>query len=355
MTLAELVASRADEMGEYHGVGTAASFGDSSAEWAALDGAVALIDRSHRRIIHAHGDERHEYLQGQLSNQIVGLPDGGGCGGLLLNAQGRVLSILAVYNRGETLDLVVDADLEDATKERLDQFLVADDVEFEPPTDAIVIQVAVAGPKASKLLSDLGLNVPDAADSPGVPALRWTVTSGRLAEIDVVVYSRGDLRVPVYEIAAADGVALWQLLQAHGAVPCGYQAVEVARLESGTARFGVDVGPDRIAMEARLEWAIHFAKGCYVGQEVIERAVSRGRLNRVLCLLEVEGVVALGAQVEGAGEKDVVTSLARSPKYGQVALAYVDRDRSVAGVRLHVGGVPARVLEWPRREVLAGR
>ena len=149
--------------------------------------------------------------------------------------------------------------------------------------------------------------------------------------------------------------ALWTALEDLGAVPCGFQAVETVRLESGTARFGVDVGLDRIAMEARLEWAIHFAKGCYVGQEIVERGVSRGRLNRLLCLLELEGVTALGALIEGAGEKDVVTSLARSPELGPIALAYVDRDRAVAGVRLVVGGVPARVLEWPRREILAGR
>lgn len=346
MTLAELVASRVEEMGEYHGVSTATSFGDSGAEWEALDSGVALVDRSHRHIISASGDERKEFLQGQISSQIEGGAQGEGRAGLLLSAQGRVQSILALYDRGETIDLVVDEDLRESTAERLEEFLVADDVEFDADDDAAPIQIGIAGPKAQSLLTDAGVSTPT---SP------WGVSQGRIASIDVVVYARGDLRVPVYEIAAADGAALWSAIEELGAVPCGYQAVETVRLESGTARFGVDVGSDRIAMEARLEWAIHFAKGCYVGQEVIERAVSRGRLNRLLCLLEVEGVVPLGAHVEGAGEKDVVTSLARSPKYGSIALAYVDRERAVAGVHIHVGGVSARVLEWPRHEVLAGR
>jgi folate-binding protein YgfZ len=346
VTLTELVASRAQGTGEYHGVSTAVGFGDPVAEWEALDRGAALLDRSFRRSIVASGEDRSRFLQGQLSSQVECLSAGDGQAALLLNAQGRVQSILALYDRGDAFHLVVDADLLAASTERLEQFLVADDVEFEPPAESAAIQLALAGPEAEALLSKVGVNV---------PASPWGVTDARIENTDVVVYARGDLRVPVYELAGGDATGLWTTFEGLGAIPCGFQAVETVRLESGTARFGVDVGPDRIAVEGRLEWAIHFAKGCYVGQEVIERAVSRGRINRVLCLLELEGVAALGAPIEGAGPHDVVTSLARSPKYGYVALAYVDRDRAVAGVRLHVGGVPARVLEWPRREILAGR
>jgi len=347
VTLAALVASRADEMGSYHGVATAACFGDSGAEWQALDTGAALLDRSFRRIIRADGDDRRQFLQGQLSNDVRSLAVGDGQASLLLNAQGRVQSLLTLYDRGECFYLVVDADLLDATHARLDQFLVADDVEFATVEEPVAIQLGLAGPKAAKVLEKTGVTAPTAP---------WGVVEGRIAGADAVVFARNDFRVPFYEIAcepAADSI--WSALEDAGAVPCGFQALETLRVESGTARHGVDVGVDRIAMEARLEWAIHFSKGCYVGQEVIERAVSRGRLNRILCLLELEGVPALGAAVEGAGEHDVVTSLARSPKYGHIALAYVDRDRAVAGVRLRVGGVPARVLEWPRAEILAGR
>lgn len=346
MSLSGLVSARSDEMGEYHDVATAACFGDSGAEWEALNSGVALLDRSYRRTLRAVGEDCRRFLHGQLSSDVASLQSGGGQPTLLLNAQGRVQSILALYDRGEHFDLVVDADLVDASKERLEQFLVADDVEFSVVDESESIQLGVGGPKAAAVLSKAGIEVPQDA---------WGVAGSRVDGRDVLVYSRGDLRVRVYEIACDNADALWEGLESLGASPTGFQAVETVRVESGSPRFGVDVGPDRIAMEARLEWAIHFSKGCYVGQEVIERAVSRGRLNRQLCLLELEGVPALGAAVEGAGENDVVTSLARSPKYGHVALAYVDRDRAVAGVRLHVGGVPARVLEWPRQETLAGR
>ena len=112
-------------------------------------------------------------------------------------------------------------------------------------------------------------------------------------------------------------------------------------------------------MEGRLEWAIHFNKGCYVGQEVVERAVSRGRLNRELCLLRTENLVVPGARLADGGDRDTVTSVALSPRFGPICLAYLPLDRAEVGSELSLqsddGTVRATVLEWPRARVLAGR
>jgi folate-binding protein YgfZ len=126
-------------------------------------------------------------------------------------------------------------------------------------------------------------------------------------------------------------------------------------VESGVARYGVDVDEHRVALEARLQWAIHFAKGCYVGQEVVERMVSRGRLNRRLSLLASERRLAVGARIDDGAEVDVVTSSEVSSEHGALALAYVDMARTNPGTSLSAGGTPARVLEWPMREIYAGR
>jgi folate-binding protein YgfZ len=200
--------------------------------------------------------------------------------------------------------------------------------------------------------------------SPSLPA--WGVAEAAIAGQPVMVFSRGDLRIPCFDVLACDGegrasdfCAVRDALAGAGAVPCGVDALEIVRVESGTARYGVDVDESRIAVEARLEWAIHFAKGCYVGQEVVERAVSRGRINHELNLLGISADITAGAHVEGGGENDVATSVVRSPRLGIIALAYLPRASFAAGseIMLTSAGTStaAMVLEWPRERILAGR
>ena len=323
------------------------------AEWRALDGGAALLDLSYRRSIVAEGEERADFLHGQLSNDIVSLGPGEGAPALALTAQGRVESMLAVYNRGDTLELCVDAASLDDTCKRLEQFLVADDVEFAVTAPAD--RLGVAGPDVARVLTAAG--VPLAADR--LDACGWFCVDVDVDGIPVRAFGRGDLRVPMVELVVeGDGAAVWERLERAGAVPTGTDAFEIVRVESGSARYGIDVDASRVAVEARLEWAIHFDKGCYVGQEIIERAVSRGRLNRELCLLATAAAVQAGDTVAGGGDKDTVTSVARSPRHGLVCLAYVPREQAEPGTSLTIAGsstVTARVLDWPRSREVSGR
>jgi folate-binding protein YgfZ len=312
------------------------------------------VDASFRRTIVATGGERREFLQGQLSHSLVTVKDGHGTPALLLNAQGRVQSILSVYVTGERIELVVDASSLEATLARLEQFLVADDVEFEaePPGD----RLALIGREAHGMLADLGVAVPE---SDATRAGEWFTREARIAGTSVKLYGRADMRVPAIEISGADLAPVWQALEAKGAHPAGARALEIVRIEGGTPRLGVDVDESRVALEARLEWAIHFRKGCYVGQEIIERAVSRGRVNRLLCLLATEEPAEPGDSVQATGEKEVVTSCAVSPRLGPICLAYVLREQGEPGKKLTLERgqrtIAARVLPWPRREIYAGR
>jgi folate-binding protein YgfZ len=336
VSLGAFLQSEAARLEDYGGAATARDYGDVRAEWEALDVGAALMDTSYRRSIVATGSERSDFLHGQLSADVRGITPGGGAGALLLTAQGRVVSLLALYD--------------DRAGERIEQFLVADDVEFEAaePRD----RITVAGPKAPALLAEVGID--------GIPVTSaWLVAGGEIAGARVTVLGRGDLRVPAVELVVdGDASAVWTALERHGARAAGTAAYEIVRVESGTARYGVDVDEDRIATEARLEWCIHFAKGCYVGQEIVERSVSRGKLNRELSLLALEGTVASGDRVAGGNERDVVTSVVESPRLGALALAYVDKQASAAGTALTIdtatGPVAAKVLEWPRPRVLAG-
>lgn len=338
----------------YEGADVAPFFGNAVAEWALLDSASALVDARWRRFFQATGEERRDFLHGQTTANVKALADGLGCPAATLTAQGRPLALFALYESGERLWIASTAAHAAATRVALSRFLVADDCDFENDIEAEC--AAVAGPKAAEVLREAGVvEVP--------PPSSWRAAAATIAGQAVMVFSRGDLRVPWYDVLAcdnegtpSDAAAVRATLQAAGAAPCGSDAVEILRVESCTPRLGVDVDERRIAMEARLEWAIHFSKGCYVGQEVVERAVSRGRVNHELALLSVDGEAAPGARIEGGGDNDVVTSVATSPRLGRIALAYLPKAKIETGARLKIApGIEATVLAWPRARLLPGR
>lgn len=351
MTLEDLVRAEARALADYDGAETAVDYGDLAGEHRALTEGAAILCLAQRRIVRAEGSERVPFLHGQLSSDVKSLTAGHGQASLLLNAQGRVEGIVALYDAGDALEIACDASSVESIRERLERFLIADDVELETQPAATAC-IGVGGPRARELLSA-------AAAGAALPGHEWARVEVELAGVPVRVLARGELCVPFYEIvvdagASADASSLWRSLSGAGGVPVGTAAYEIVRVESGVARYGVDVDAGRIALEARLEWAIHFSKGCYVGQEVVERAVSRGRLNRRLALLRADAPLPVGAHVDGGGERDVVTSSVASPKRGPLAFAYVELEREKAGTALSVGGVAARALEWPRAESYTG-
>ena len=263
---------------DYAGVNVAINFGDPAAEWAAIEGAAAVVDLCFRRVLYATGAESGDYLQGRISNNVGALKVGQGSAATVLNAQGRALALLAVYADQDRYVLVCDADQSEVAHQALEAFLVADDCEFEPARPVRVF--GVMGPQALSLMNGLGFGSVASAGA-------WAMQAGEIQGCHVSVLSRGDLRVPAFEVYVdSDGYAeaVWNALVAAGAYPAGVDAFECLRVTSGTPRYGVDIDATRVALEARLEWAMHFDKGCYVGQEVIERATSRGRVNRLLCL-----------------------------------------------------------------------
>lgn len=349
MTLDAVVRAEARALTEYDGAETAVDFGDVVAEHRALTEEAAIVWLPHRRILHASGSERVPFLHGQLSSDVKSLGPGRGQASLLLNAQGRVEGVVALYDAGEVLEIATDVLSVEAVRERLERFLVADDVEVETEA-APSACIGVGGPRAKELLAS-------SSGSSFALGHEWGRTEIELSGVAARVLARGELRVPFYEIVVrAEGAAedLWRSLRSAGAAAAGATAYEIVRVESGVARYGVDVDETRIALEARLEWAIHFSKGCYVGQEVVERAVSRGRLNRRLALLASEAPLPVGAPIGGGTERDIVTSSVVSPVRGPLALAYLDLERGVPGTNLSVGAAAARVLDWPRTETYTG-
>jgi folate-binding protein YgfZ len=292
--------------------------------------------------VRATGGDRVEFLQGMLTNDVVGLRTGEGCAALLLTIQGRVVADLRVAACDDALLLDVDRRACDALLEALGRLIIADDVGLIP--DAETTLVGVSGPATGTVVPALAALGPFA----------HTMTSiGDVAGRVVHASAIGEAGA-VLHVRTSDGPRVWDALVAAGAIPCGTAALEARRVECGVPRVGLDMGEKTLALEVPVEAAISVTKGCYLGQEVMARATARGHVNRRLCGLVFAGAAPLAGAVlvHDGYEVGQVTSVAFSPALGcAVGLGFVRREHWDAGTELVVAdGVAesrARVGRWP--------
>jgi folate-binding protein YgfZ len=329
------------------GTPTVASFGDPAAEYTALRERAGVVDWAWWGLLRVTGSDRVPFLQGMLSNDVKALAAGDGCTALLLSEQGRAVADLVVLATDDAILLAGHAASLAGARAALERFIVADDVEIVDESGT-TRALAVLGPQASEVLGRTGLATP-------------TTPYGHVqTEIDDVPVDV--VRVPT---PGAGGFAcfapapaasrLWaRVVDAGGATPVGYAAYDVLRIESGVPWHGRDVTAETLALEAPYDVAISFRKGCYLGQEVMERVTARGHVNRKLVGLVLAGDALPPAQAHVfAGDRDVgwVTSAAWSWRLGHpVALAYVRREHLEPGTTLAVGDDPkivATVRAWP--------
>jgi folate-binding protein YgfZ len=155
-----------------------------------------------------------------------------------------------------------------------------------------------------------------------------------------------ELGVPGYWILGGGDVA---------GTPLDDAEFEERRIEAGTPRYGVDMGEDRLPIEAGINDAVSFDKGCYLGQEVIARATNLGHINRRLVGLVLDGDAPAdpGTKLASASKPEAgwITSSARSRRLGKtIALGYVHRTLWDPGTQLTVAdGRTATVAALPLR------
>lgn len=304
------------------------------------------------------GDDRADFLQGLLTNDVAALAPGSGCYAACLTPQGRMTADMFVFADRERLLLDVDGGVADRLRERFEELVFTEDVRIDDLTPGWAAY-AVHGPGAGDVAAALtGGGAPRLAVC-GHRAVDFKAGAGWLARTD-------DLGVEGYRVVVERPAAepLRRALAAAGAVAVEPAAAEVVRVESGRPRFPADLDHDTIPLEAGIaDRAISFDKGCYVGQEVIVRILHRGqgRVARRLAGLTFERSAAAdaplpasGAAVFRGGEQvGRVTSAVRSPAAGAViALGYVRRELAEAegtgvDVALGAGRAPAVVTALP--------
>ena len=289
---------------------------------------AGLVDRSGRGKLRLTGGEAADYLQGQVTNDVVALEPGTGCYAALLNHKGKMLTDMRVL-RGEDF-IWIDAEPEGfpALARNAGMFSIGRDVRHENVTDSYAI-VSLIGPDARATL-----------DNPP-PATEHAFTQGEHG-----LYVATDLGVDVIcrtENAAAAREAL-------GVEEVSEEAAECLRIESGRPRFSIDVGTETIPQEAGLnERAVSFTKGCYVGQETVARLHYKGKPNRHLRGLTLDAPVEHGDEIR-FGDKVVgaVGSATVSPAHGPIALALVRREAEPgAAVTVGESAIDGRVAELP--------
>lgn len=271
----------------------------------------AWMDLSDRGKIKLTGEDRARLLHAMSTNHIQQLTPGSGCYAFFLNDKGRVIADSNVLCRPDHFLLDVEPETRHSLYQHLDHYIIADDVTLEDVTDALAT-IVVEGPRAAEALQRAGAPVPEA----DYASVDWDES------LVARVNSTGSPGFFVFTPASQKS-ALIARLEAAGAEPADAEAARVVRLEHGKARYGEEISDRFLAQEANQPQALNFSKGCYLGQEIVERVRSRGQIHRVLQPLtfDAKEPPAPGTKLENATE---IMSAVYSPALGKVvALGYV--------------------------------
>jgi len=346
--------ARFSETGETEVV---ADYGDSPTEHSALRNAAGVVDLSFRGRLCLTGSDRARFLNGQVTNNVKDLRTGEGCYAALVTAKGRLESDLNVYCLPEELLLDFEPGLTKRITERLEKFIIADDVQIVDASPHYGL-LSVQGPKSGMAVNALGLPIALPTKS-----MSFAVTNEpTLGELYLVNHPRlgvdgFDLFVPMPALGAVmDKLAA--AVRETGGQPCGWKAWETARIEAGIPRFGVDMDETNLAPEAGIESrAISYSKGCYIGQEVISRIRTYGQVGKALRGLRLEdGLATLPAKGDklyhDGKEAGYITSAVMSPALkANIALGYVRKEANEIGgsltLRTARGEITAKIVELP--------
>jgi folate-binding protein YgfZ len=314
--LAALLAQAAapPELATYCGALTPKELDAAEKETAALAFGAAVHDLGWLRRVAVRGEDRFRWLSGMVTNTVNDLAANAGAWNLVLNAQGRIQGDLHVWRESDQLDLEIAASQYERLLAHLDRFIIMDDVELVPlsmnANRELTGETALglAGPRSAGVLARLAL-----------PAPPEPLTSARAAwnDQEVRVVRAYGVLAPHYElwVHAAQIPALWQALVEAGATPAGAASLEAFRIAEGIPAYGIDIAERDLPQETSQMRALSFTKGCYLGQEIVERIRSRGSVHRHLRPLELSGPVpAPGAELtlDGAAAGQI-TSAAELP------------------------------------------
>ena len=324
------------------------AYTDTAAEYRAAIETAALYDHSEAGRLRAEGDDALDLLNRLSTNRVDNLPPGHGAPTILTTDRGRILDLLTVVNAGPYALLLTGPGSPPAVIAWLDKYTIMEDLTLTDIT-ADTAQFTLCGPAARQLIAAAGL-----ADSSQLAEMEpYAARDANLAgqEIMLIHHPLGDF--PAWDLILRDNSAapvVWETLTATGFIPMGQDAWNALLVSRGIPRYGRELGDDFNPLEAGLIGAIDFAKGCYIGQEVIARLDTYQKVQKQLALLrfpanipETAGAeltaalqAAVGAELtDGSRKVGQITSLIARPDTGELlALAYIRAAHAQPGTQL---------------------
>lgn len=312
------------------------SFGPVETEYAAIRKGCALLDLPQRATIRVTGDERIDFLNRMLTQQLNALKPGDCTDSFWLSKKGRIDADLRIIHTEETTFFDVDLLAAQTARDSLDGYLFAEDCEITLDLDQSH-RLALIGPTAPALLT--AITGDDSFNS--LPIDRALTTT--IAGADVLIDRRDITGEPEFHLLIPTDNApdVYTALlnestsQEFRAVGGGWHAYNIARIEGGSPLFNIDFAQDTLPHETSLiDSRVSFTKGCYLGQEIVARMQSLGQPKQKLCAFRVNDAQDQTIQPETAdpitpeGAQDAakpvgaVTSSARSPMLSDACIGF---------------------------------
>jgi len=333
----------------------AADFGNPQAEYRAAASAAAICDMSHRALIELTGADRAGWLNNLVTNAVRDLQPGDGIYAFALNIKGRILFDLNVIVHRDTIWLDIDRSLIDKAMTHLDRYIISEDVTLTDRSNDFT-RIGLIGPGAVDIADGLG-----ATHAPAMASLGSTTVPLQGRPRTTVRHDfAGVFGLELY-VESADAEICWNRLIEIGApvelTPIGDSAIDVLRIEAGIPVYGRDIDEDVLPAETgQTDRAVSYVKGCYLGQEIVERMRSREALARMLVGLQFDSddEVTPGTELV-ANENPVghVTSTCHSHALNTtIGLGYLKTTHAEPGTNVSISGAPAteaRVISLPCR------
>ena len=339
--------------GDFQGRPAVLHYGDAAAEYRAVRTAAGLCDLSCRGKLRMTGADRKHFLHRVVTNDVEQLAAGEGVYACMLTPQGKIITDMTVYVREEDLLIDVEPGMAGVLRDTLDRYALMDDVEIEDVTGRYGL-IGVYGRRAHDCLQGLAGPLAQAASLPpiqpsGLVEFEWNGLPVTVARS----HRTGETDYDVYVPAERADEAWKALLEGNdgACTPVGYETLEVLRVEAGIPRCTAELDERIIPNEAVKDRAVSFTKGCYIGQEPVVMMEHRGRPNRILSGLVIEGETLperdAAIRYDGKDAGWITTAVRGRAVDGIIALGFVRRRFRESGGPLDVvvnGGLAGAVI-----------
>src|SRR5579863_6168287 len=307
----------------------------STAGYEALTNSAALLDLSSRGRIRVTGEDRARLLHAMTTNHVQQMKPGDGIYVFFLNAQGRILADAHVLCFEDHFLIDTAPETRQVVYEHLDHYIIADDVILEDVTEQ-TFSFGLEGPKATDAAARCGMQAPHHRFS-HVPYGEFLVAA---------ISSTGTYGVRIYgPVGRRDGAMA--MIEGAGAIAASPRDAETVRIENFVPRYGCEITEHTLPQETQQMHALHFQKGCYLGQEIVERIRSRGHVNRLLMGFRIESQIPPPApgtklMLEGNPAGEVTSSAATA--VAVFGLAWVRTQWAKSGAMAEIDGHAAALF-----------